>query len=185
MKQDYKRQHLRAPLGTTVLFAFGKEVFRARADNLSEGGMLVSLLPRVPTGVVHGYIDLPQFPVFHQYPMSSLKKMHKGSFERKVFSISFEIVRKDGTSEVDQLMQAKTGVRFKDISNESQINVQVYVTNFAKNIIHLIKLLEGSLGIQKPEDIRHVATLLGYDNEMKISFLRQKALHDYQSLQWL
>ena len=37
--------------------------------------------------------------------------------------------------------------------------------------------------VQKPEDIRHVASLLGYEDDMKIALLRQKALHDYQSLQ--
>ena len=59
-----------------------------------------------------------------------------------------------------------------------------YVANFAKNTIHLLTLFE-SHSQHQAELIRIISGLLGYRPDEKLSVLRQKVLHDYQSLEGL
>ena len=52
----------------------------------------------------------------------------------------------------------------------------------AKNIIFLLGLFQKSSQV---EALRNVAKMLGYNDQEKLTLLRQKVLHGYQSLESL
>ena len=67
---------------------------------------------------------------------------------------------------------------------EAQNVIADYVTTFTKNTVYLLTLFESSSQHQI-ELIRMISTFLGYKADEKLPALRQKVLHDYQSLEGL
>lgn len=179
--KSYKREHLRAPLNTAVLYEFDGEVRVAQAVNLSEGGMLVrNLLLDAKKKCYAGVIGIPQYPLISNLKKLELKSLDPTTLYRKIFRVKFFPTRKIGFNH-----QQFTGAKFQDPENDLKIIVSVYVKTFTKNIIFLLKNLEGSSGNVDLDYVRDLSFILGYSRELKISDLRQKVLHDYQSLQWL
>ena len=180
-----QRKYLRAPLKSTCLYVDGEHVFKARVLNISEGGILLSDLPHIPEiNSMPFAIDLLEFPRLQTLSFEQIKALNVSDFSRVIIKTKGRTVRSfEGQSNVDKVFVNFIGCEFFNPSTEFKMAVFRYVETFAKNTIYLLSLFE-SLG-KRPEQLellRAVAQLLGYDHLMKVSLLRAKVLHDYQSL---
>ena len=184
----FKRKHLRSPLKTIALFQSDCYIFSAKSLNISEGGVLLENLPSVPEiNAIPLMLCLPEFPEFHSVSPSRLKELEIDDFDSRIIRVKARTVRQfEGMSEVDQIFVTRIGCEFVLASDSAKAAIKKYVSNFAKNTIFLLNLFE-SHGNDEGRIylIRRVAKLLGYDNDLKLSVLRQKVLHDYQSLESL
>ena len=184
MKKRFKREYLRAPLVTDLLYEDEGNVLRAKAKNISEGGILLENLPHVPdVDRISLMIDLPIYPVFSQMNRTRLMNAHNEDLDRKIFRVQAKIVRSfEAASEVDAIFVPMIGCELVSPTVEVLETICTYVDVFAKNTIFLLSLFEN--GSKKDvEAIRQVAKFLGYNSEAKLLVLRQKVLHDYQSLE--
>lgn len=180
-----QRKYLRAPLKSTCLYVDGEHVFKARVLNISEGGILLSDLPHIPEiNSMPFAIDLLEFPRLQTLTTEQIKALNISDFKRIIIKTKGRTVRSfEGQSNVDKVFVNFIGCEFFNPSIEFKMAVFRYVETFAKNTIYLLSLFE-SLG-KRPEQLellRVVAQLMGYDHLMKVSLLRAKVLHDYQSL---
>lgn len=182
----HKRKHLRAPLTTEVVYVKGGQVLKGRLVNISEGGLLARYFPSLDLDEeIHALINIPEYPPFQNQSLEEVRQLHKENLPHRIFRVKLKASRKlvDPTSE-ESIPQNYVGLYFVSVSSEAQIFISTYVRAFAQNIIFLLKLLEGQR-TQDIEDVRHMAKLLNYEDGLKVSLLRQKILHDYQSLQWI
>lgn len=186
--QRLKRSHLRAPLKSTCLYEDDSHVFKGHCQNISEGGILLSELPHVPeVNKLPLMIDLPRFPNFQELALTKLMTLNAKSFERDIIRANCKIVRTfEGKSDVEKIFVAHIGCQFVSRDDEATKKITAYVEIFAKNTIYLLGLFEQlTKNEQNIEVIRSVARCLGYQKDEKLSLLRQKVLHDYQSLESL
>ncbi len=184
----FKRKHLRSPLKTIALFQSDCYVFRAQSLNISEGGVLLENLPSVPEiNAIPLMLCLPQFPEFHSVSPARLKSLEIEEFDSNIIRVKARTVRQfEGMSEVDQIFVTRIGCEFVLASDSAKQSIKNYVSTFAKNTIFLLNLFESHANDEERILlIRHIAKLLGYDESQKLSILRQKVLHDYQSLESL
>jgi hypothetical protein len=184
MKQRFKREYLRAPLVTDFLYNDEGNVLKAKASNISEGGILLENLPHVPqTDMVSLLLDLPIYPLFSKMNSTRLLSADNEDLERHILRVKVEIVRSfEAKSDVDAIFVPKIGCRFVKPSVKVLETIYQYVDVCTGNVIFLLSLFEN--GSKKDVNvIRQVAGFLGYDAEEKLLVLRQKVLHDYQSLE--
>lgn len=186
MSDSHRRQYLRAPLKTFVLYDDDHFGFKAQAINISTGGILLENLPHVPEiNALPILIDIPLFPIFQNLGIDKIKKLDGQHFSRNIIRTRSKIVRSfEGQSEIDKIFVPKIGCQFVSISSENLKLIDDYVTNFAKNTIYLLTLFE-SHNQHQAELVRQISSFLGYCGDEKISILRQKVLHDYQSMEGL
>jgi len=181
------REYLRAPVRRKILYVDDGFVQSGKAINISEGGILLGELPHIPPiNVIHMMIDLPQFPDFHSLGSSRLSALKLQHLERKIIRIRARIVRSfEGKSEVEMAFK-NIGCEFVDFKPEIKGEIEKYVSRYARNIIYMLMLFE-HIGRKKEqiEELRNLCYLLGYNWTEKVPFLRQKILHDYQSLESL
>jgi hypothetical protein len=181
-----QRKFARAPLKTICLYVDGEHVFKAKSLNISEGGLLLSELPHFPEiKALPLMVSIPQFPKFALLTSDQIKNFETNSVPQKVLKVKSVLVRSyEGESNVDKVFINFVGCEFANIEEEFRLSVVDYIETFTKNCIYLLSLFE-SLGTKKDqlETLRSVAHLLGYDKGMKVSILRAKVLHDYQSLE--
>lgn len=182
-----KRKHIRAPLHSTCLYLDGDYVFKAKTNNISEGGILLSEFPHFPDiNALPLMITLREFPRFQSLSFEDLKKINMEDFPEKVIKIKARLVRTfEGESSVDRLFKKFIGCEFYTYSDESRAVIKNYVETYAKNVVYLLSLFE-SLGnkTEQLQALRTIAFFLGHDsNRIKIPILRAKILHDYQSLE--
>lgn len=188
MKQKFKRAHLRAPLKADTLYILDDYVLKANLLNISEGGILIENLPRVPDihaiPLIFPLIDYPEFSQLH---VDILMALNVQQLEKKVIRTKARIVRSfAGSSEVDKIFVTKIGCQFVVCSDLDRAAISQYVIRYAKNLIYYLGLFEGRGQKGGNLDVlRKVADLLGYDPTMQVGVLRLKALHDYQSLESL
>lgn len=182
----HRRQYIRAPLKTNVLYDDDHFGFKAQSINISTGGILLENLPHVPEiNALPILIDVPTYPIFQTLSADKIKKLEGQALTRRIIRARAKIVRSfDGQSEVDKVFVQKIGCQFVAISPESVEIINDYVTTFAKNTIYLLTLFE-SHSQNQTDLLRIVSSFLGYKGDEKISILRQKVLHDYQSLEGL
>ncbi len=188
MKHEFKRAHLRAPLKSDTLYILDDYVLKANLLNISEGGILLENLPRVPDiQAIPLMFPLIDYPEFSQLHADILMGLNSQQLEKKVIRTKARIVRSfEGQSEVDKIFVTKIGCQFVVCSDADRDAISQYVTRYAKNLIYYLGLFEGRGQKAGNLDIlRKVAELLGYDSTMQIGLLRLKALHDYQSLESL
>lgn len=188
MEQKFKRAHLRAPLKADTLYILDDYVLKANLLNISEGGILIENLPRVPD--IHAIplmFPLIDYPEFSQLHADILMALNVQQLEKKVIRTKARIVRSfEGQSEVDKIFVTKIGCQFVVCSDSDRQAISQYVTRYAKNLIYYLGLFEGRGQKAGNLDIlRKVADLLGYDASLQVGLLRLKALHDYQSLESL
>ncbi|ATH08730.1 PilZ domain-containing protein [Halobacteriovorax marinus] len=184
----FKRKHLRSPLKTIALYQSDCYVFRAKCLNISEGGVLLENLPSVPEiNAIPLMLCLPQFPEFHSVSAARLNEIEVDDLEGRIIRVKARTVRQfEGLSEIDQIFVTRIGCEFVLASDEAKAAIKSYVSNFAKNTIFLLNLFESHANDEsRIKLLRHVAKLLGYDQDQKLAILRQKVLHDYQSLESL
>ncbi|MBI2518779.1 MAG: PilZ domain-containing protein [Bdellovibrio sp.] len=188
-RKRLKRQYLRAPLRREILFEDEGHIFKAFCANISEGGMLLSLMPNLPKiNALCLMIDLPMFPDFAALSTERLTKIKSEMVERKIYRIRGRIVRSfEGKSEIDVIMSTNIGLEFVNLPADVVLALRTFVSQYARNIIFLLNLFESHRGNKEDQAtlLRNLCRLLGYGQDSKISLLRQKILHDYQSLESL
>lgn len=182
-----RRQFLRAPLRREILFENDGYVFKAFASNISEGGLLITELPMIPSiNALPIMIGLPQYPDFASLSSEKLNNLKVQEFEYKIVRAKAKIVRSfDGLSEVDVVMTKKMGCEFVVLTDLDRQIIREFVSQCAKNIIFVLNYFEGHRGNKEEQAkiLRNLCQVLGYTKETKIALLRQKILHDYQSLE--
>jgi len=179
------RKHLRAPINSTIIYVKGGQVLKGNLVNISEGGLLARHFPSMEVDeMVDAMVEIPEYPTFQNQSRAEIKNLSVEAIQKKIFRIKLKAARKlvDPTSS-GPIPQNFVGMYFINLAQDAQIFVSAYVKSFSQNIIFLLKLLENQKDLEL-EDIRHMANLLNYPADLKISLLRQKILHDYQSLQW-
>lgn len=181
-----KRAHLRAPLHEGILFECDQYVLSGMCSNISEGGLLIEHLSLVPEKKNFNVIvPLVYFPDFSKMNIGKLLSTTRETFERDVIGLNVSFVRSfEGLNQVDKTLQTSIGVSFNNLSNENRNLIQAYVQTYAKNIVYLLSLFEhNDRKTSSVALIRKTSELLGYNSDEKISVLRLKILHDYQSLE--
>lgn len=188
MAQQFRRAHLRAPLKSDALYLMDDYTLKANLLNISEGGILLENLPRVPeVSALPMMFPLIDYPELSQLHNDILLSLNVAQMEKRVIRVKSKIVRSfEGQSEVDKIFVTKIGCQFVVCSDEERALIKQYVSRYAKNLIYYLGLFEG----RGPKNnhlqvLRKVAELLGYDPDMQVAMLRLRALHDYQSLESL
>lgn len=187
-ERGYRRQHLRAPFHFNTLYADQGFVFKAKCLNISEGGMLMDQIPYFPDhDRVPLMLSIPQFPSFKNFNYQKLRDFSFDLFPKKVVRLKCQVVRKFGIeSDVDQIMASRVGVSFTDIDPVRSKIIAEYVEGFLSNITHLLAMIDSvNYDEQALPKIRELASLLGYNRDIKISTLRKIISQEYLSLQWL
>ncbi len=185
-----KRKYLRAPLRREVLFEDDGHIYKAFCSNISEGGMLLSLMPHLPQiNALSLMIDLPAYPDFASLSTDRLCNLTIDMMERKISRVRGRIVRSfEGQSEIDVIMSTNIGLEFVNLPSEDTQMLRTFISQYARNIIFVLNLFDSHRGNKEDQAkiLRNLCRLLGYNQEStKIALLRQKILHDYQSLESL
>lgn len=186
--RGYQRRYLRAPFKYEILFVAENFVFKGKAINISEGGMLLDEVGFFPeSNEVQFMTKLPQFPLFKNFDTEKLSQYRTELLESKTIRFKAKMVRKiEIRSKVDELFHSQIGLKIEDISKFDQAKVANYVDVFSSNLIYLLVLLDNvDSDRNNLQKLRDLALLLGYDANQKLSMLRLQVEHDYKSLQWL
>lgn len=184
MTSGFKRVHLRSPLIGSCLYESDRHIHRAKTVNISQGGVLLEDLPYVPDiNALPVMFALPRFPLFSQLPSDSIKNLRKEDLDIDVIRAKAKLLRSfEGQSAVDKIFVQKIGCQFVQLEEEDSQRISEYVATFASNIVYLLGLFQRSSQV---DQLRDISALLGYDSSEKIPLLRQRILHDYQSLESL
>lgn len=184
----FQRKHLRAPLKSEALYIDDDHVFKARTLNISEGGILLCELPHVPDiNAIPMMVALIHYPKLGTLSPEKIKSLNPAEFPRSVIKLKARMVRTfEGKSTVEKLFLTHIGCELYPPPEEVKKEIIEYVNTFAKNTVYLLSLFESNHHKKEQvELVRKVAELLGYDATMAMPLLRQKVLHDYQSLESL
>jgi len=188
-ERSYRRKHLRAPYPFEVLFSDDGFVHKARAINISEGGLLLDRVPHFPASDdISFMMALPQFPYLKNFSIEKLKNYTSDLLPVKVIRLRARMVRKIAEeSDVDAIFSGiKVGLQFTEVDQYAQKDIAEYVNVFASNLIYLQVLIDSVNADKKNlEKIRILSRILGYESITKLSLLRKKLSEDYLSLQWL
>ena len=188
-ERSYQRAHLRAPYKEEILYVDGKYVFKARAMNISEGGLLLDQVPHFPEKLdgVPFMIALPQYPYFKNFSLSRLKSFDDEVFQKKIIRFKAKMVRKVGVkSAVDEIMSSRIGLAMTEVQSIALQSISQYVDVYSSNLIYLQVLIDSlNTHPENLEKVRQLSRILHYDSELKISMLSKIISRDYQSLQWL
>ncbi|MDP7319042.1 MAG: PilZ domain-containing protein [Bacteriovoracaceae bacterium] len=186
--KGYQRRYLRAPYKQEVLYTNGDLVFKGRAKNISEGGILFEQIGQFfEKENLDFMIKLPEYPLFKNYDLEKLQKFNVENFSVRIIRFQARIVR---TIEVDaeqfKSLKTKIALEIMRINPFYQAKIAHYVDVFSSNLIYLQVLID-TLENDKfnLDKIRLISQALGYSPSEKISMLRQYVEHDYKSLQWL
>jgi hypothetical protein len=186
--KNYQRKHLRAPFKETVLYADGDYVLKARALNISEGGLLIDEMPSFPeTDDVAIMISLPQLPSLKNFSILKMQTFSKELFQHKVIRVKAKMVRREQLSQnLDNIFRSRFGLQFIRITDQDQKHIEDYVLTFASNLIFLQTLIDSYNSDEETKiKARVLAGVLGYKDVERIAHLRAAVTHDYKSLQWL
>lgn len=186
--KNYQRKHLRAPFKETVLYADGDYVLKARALNISEGGILIDELPSFPeSDDVPLMISLPQLPALKNFSLLKMQTFSKELFQHKVIRVKAKMVRREQLSQnLDNIFRSRFGLQFIRINEVDQKHIEEYVTTFSSNLIYLQTLIDSfNTDDETKVRARTLAHVLGYKDVERIAHLRSAVTHDYKSLQWL
>ena len=179
-----RRKHLRAPLHTNFLYKDARGVRKGVVENISEGGVYLTGLDQLPPNQIFDvFFDLPELVDFSGLPMSEILSLGKESFKHHVFHAELEVKR---TAEKKSASFHSIGCEFFKIDGEKQRLIKNYVSNYATNIIFTLSLFEQGVHRKEVKElIMKSVDLLNYPRIEKAADLRQKLLHDYQSLESL
>jgi hypothetical protein len=182
-----KRRYLRAPLNNEFLFEYEGDALKGRVKNISEGGILIHELQRVPE--VNRFplmIEIPTLPDFNKISNDGFMKFKSlNDFPSQVIRMRGRIVRSfKGQSETQKVFVDNIGCEFFDPEESNIKLIREYVSQYARNIIFLLNQFENNTG-KNADLVRKIAILLGYHQVDRLPLLRQKVLHDYQSLESL
>ena len=178
-----RRKHLRAPLYTNVIYKGGDGVQKAIMENISEGGALISQVSSVPAEKNFDiFLDIPDLPNFSNLPIADVLSLGAENFRHHIFHAELEVRREFNRGETEICL----GCEFLKIDEEANKLIKTYVSNYASNIVFTLSLFEQGVHRQEIKNlIEKTVHLLNYPKVEKMSELRQKLLHDYQSLESL
>lgn len=186
--RGYQRRYLRAPYRQEILYSSEDFIFKARAVNISEGGLLLDQISHFPEDNILAFmVILPQYPLFKDFTLAKIMAYDPTSMEPKIVRFKAKMARKIGLeTKIDGVFASQIGLQIKDVSQFDQAKISSYVDVFASNLIFLQVLLD-SLHSHKSNlvKIRKVSEYLGYEKDMKLALLRKIVQEDYRSLQWL
>lgn len=183
------RVHLRAPVNDELLYLCDGYVLKCLCSNISEGGVLLSQIGRVPSSSskISILVPLIQYPEFSKLSQGRVIGIERSAFDIEIIRAQVDIVRSfEGKSEVEKILMKHIGAKFTNLAEKDLYLIQSFVTTFSKNIIFLLTQFQnmGSKSTNIPY-IRKLASLLGYDGSLKMPLLRQQVIHDYQSIESL
>lgn len=178
------RSHLRAPLYRDVLYLDEGHVLKCFGANVSEGGILLGLFPHVPNiNLMPLLVEIPRYPLFSQMDKDEICHLKADTIPSEIVRMRGKIVRSfEGKSDIDKIFIQNIGCQFIDTDIAKKI-IPDYINIFTANIVFLLGLFENS---HRQEEqiavIRNISNILGHKKDESLSILRQKILHDYQSL---
>ena len=185
---NLKRRHLRAPLRNEVVVidSDGSNCL-ASVGNISEGGIFIHGVQFSPQDNSFSlFFELPIIPDMTKFSRKELLNFDQGSFEYKVIGALAESRRVTESIDSNNHQAFSVGCEFVDLRAESQEEIKRYVSQYSVNIVYVLSLFEQ--GTNKDEIkklIKKCLSLLGYDVSISLNSLREKLLHDYQSLESL
>lgn len=186
IEKKYKRTALRSPMKSQFIYSWDKKVDRSRTFNISQGGILVEAIPNVKVGdIIPIMMELPKIPVLNLLKEKEVLNLDPLKFNRNIIRLKIEVVRiHEGPISFDKSIVNQMGGKFFKSSDDLVIEINKYVDSYKKNVVFLLNLI-ADLGQGKKHMplLIHIAYLLGYQIKDSISLLRQKVLHDYQSLE--
>jgi len=186
IEKKYKRGALRSPMKSQFIYSWNKRVERSRTFNLSQGGVLLEAIPKVQVGdVIPIMMELPKIPIFTNMKEKDILALDPLKFRRDIIRLKIEVVRvHEGPISFDKSIVPQMGGKFFQSSDSLVKEINDYVDCYKKNVVFLLNLI-ADLGQGKKHMplLSHIAYLLGYQIKDSISLLRQKVLHDYQSLE--
>ncbi len=185
--RSYQRRYLRAPFWQDVLYADEDFVFKGKAKNISERGLLLSEIGHFPqTHIISFMTVLPQLPRFKNYDLDKLRSFNPENLVAQVVRFKAQIVRRfEIGSEIDGVFLNQIGLSIEQIHPHDQQKINQYVEVFSSNLIYLLVLID-NLNTDKNnlEKFRILSEFLGYNKDEKLALLRKQVEDDYSSLQW-
>lgn len=187
--RSYQRKNLRAPYHEDVIIGSKDKIFKAKAFNISRGGLLLNNVISFPKDSDTFYLLLKicRYPYFKNFDFEKLVSYSSDLFKAKVVRVKCQVVRRQELkSDITDNISSNIGMKFLDLSPFDSETVNEYVDIFSSNLIYLQTLID-SLN-QKPDKekyVRELAKILGYDKNIKIALLNKYVIQDYRSLQWL
>jgi hypothetical protein len=130
-------------------------------------------------------VELPKIPIIPLLTEKRIYQLDPLKFERGIIRTMVEVIRiYKGQSSFKEGEVGQMGGKFFQIPKDLEKEINDYVLSFRKNVVYLLNLI-ADLGQGKKQMplLKHVSFLLGYEVQDNISLLRQKVLHDYQSLE--
>jgi hypothetical protein len=186
IEKKYKRTALRSPMKSNFLFCLGNTVGKSKTLNISQGGLLMEEIPGIKVGDVFPImVEMPKIPILSLIPEKKIYHLDPIKFERGIIRTEVEVVRnfKGQTSfkggEIGQM-----GGKFFQMPKMLEGEINDYVISFRKNVVYILNIIvDLGQGKRQMPLLKHISFLLGYEVQDNISLLRQKVLHDYQSLE--
>lgn len=187
--RNYQRTSLRAPYFESILYTDKNFVFKARALNISEGGLLLDQVPHLPveSDSISMMISLTQYPYFKNFNLERLENFSTDMLRNTIVRVQGEIVRTfEVANKIDEAFVKRIGVKFISIDRDRELLIKDYVNTFSSNLIHL-QILIDTLNSKRSniKKIRILSSILGYQVDLKMSLLYKKVQYDYKSLQWI
>lgn len=186
--KNYQRRHLRAPFKECILYSSDQYVLKARAINISEGGVLLDELPSFPTrDDVPIMFCIQEFPQLKNFNLLKLQTFNREIFPKHVIRAKVKMVRRVQLAQnLENIFQSRFGLEFIRMTPGDQKVIEEYVTSFSSNLIHLQTMMDSYNSDEENKiKVRTLAKILGYDGDEKVSQLRNLVTNDYKSLQWL
>jgi len=183
IKRVFKHAHLHAPLKVDLLYVDDEYVHAGRTLNISEGGILLDYMPKVPEiRALPIMLPIVLFPDFTAMSHQELLQLHESQMEKHVMRFRARMVRSfEGMTDLEKIFVTRIGCEFVKPDVIQQKVIADYVAMYARNIVFVLGLFQQ--GQSAIELLRHTAGLLGYNPNEKLNMLRLKVLHDYQSLE--
>ncbi len=185
-----RRKNLRAPLHGDFLYDYKDFLLKGTIVNISEGGICVGELSKIPDlKFISGMFALPLYPDLSHLDQRHLSMQDMQQVEKKIVKGNLKIVRSfSGEDKLDGIFLREIGCQFVDLSFDDRNLIIEYVYTYSKNMTFLLGLFESvnkTNDLKVIENLKWCAGFLGYNGTLELTTLRQKILHDYQSIKSL
>ncbi|MCY4524131.1 MAG: PilZ domain-containing protein [Halobacteriovoraceae bacterium] len=183
------RKSVRAPLKSVILYELSGKVYRGETYNISQHGILMEYDSSNADKSFPSMFGLSCYPDFTKMNLEEIKALGKENksmdffIDKKVIRINLKPVRLFNKISLNNVEKKLAGCVFIDASNKIKMEISRYISLFTKNMIFLLNLFEGKNSKNNIEALQALAFFLGHDKNQKTNTLRQKILHDYQSLE--
>lgn len=176
---------MRAPVYSEALITKEHYVVPGFCANVSEGGcLLYSAEEKNDNDVFSVMFLIVHYPDFSKLIRSELFTLNRAILNNTAVRGKV-VVRRNAPAKIENFpFPYLHGCKFLNITTEEKEIIDTYVKRYARNIIFVLNLFEGlDNNNSNVALIRSLTRFLGYAADMKLPFVRQKLLHDYQSLE--